>query len=84
MLAFPAIRNCLKMAKFRWNFFDRPTAKNLSHVTHVVSRAMAYVINEILYVWGSKIAFKVFANEDKGYHFLIGLSMNLWIYNVQS
>ena len=24
MLAFCEIRNCLKMPKFRWNFFDRP------------------------------------------------------------
>ena len=25
MLAFCEIRNCLKMPKFGWNFFDRPT-----------------------------------------------------------
>ena len=25
MLAFCEIRNCLKMPKFRWNFFDRPS-----------------------------------------------------------
>ena len=24
MIAFCVIRNCLKMPKFRWNFFDRP------------------------------------------------------------
>ena len=27
MLVFPAIRNCLKMPKFPWNFFDRPTLR---------------------------------------------------------